>query len=756
MVKNCYLFLLLLIFAVSASSANYDNDTIFPTPTILKDNVAFWIKIYTEVPMSEGLIHDRNYPLVIFEQITNSRNKQKIKARKKAIALTLSRIATKSEKNLTSKERQIIALYKAQASREALEGAANRVRFQMGQMERFKRGLERSGMFLDTIRKIMKSYGVPLRLAYLPHVESSFNTEAYSKVGAAGLWQFMRGTGKLFGMRIDYTIDERRDPIIASKAAAKYLSDSYQQLHAWPLAITSYNHGVYGMKRAIAQTGSNDLAVIIQNYKSRSFKFASSNFYSCFLAASEIAENHEKYFPTVKLRSPLRFTDFVVDHYIGADVFCNHIGIAADELMHLNPAIRPAVFTKHQQLPKGYTLHLPAAKSIEEITAAYKTIPDSLMSSSPPRPQYYRVNRGDNLYAIATRLNVPIKELALENNITRINRIRAGQLLRVPTRAGVKQKVTPAEKPTVVAAALPVPQKEKPQTVLTPKQDVEKNTPQAKTDTLTTDALVEIAQAEAQAILPPEEQPVADHSPTGKTRQLSKKYEQKQSDNIIAPPALPALTDTLRDIALSPAVVEPEKTSTEKPQIASNFNVAIYDLDATLSSAGNSAKIVVSIDETIGHYADWLNIPTWRIRKLNDMGRKSDIRVNRSLLIPIDQPDALEKFAASRLEYHMAIEEDFYSQFKITEIQSHTVKKGETLWDLCNDNDNQLPLWVFTKYNRQLDLAKLYPRSIVWIPVIGERTEEEMAVNPTGIQSSPRRPNPLPYHKRLMEIERVP
>lgn len=755
MVKNRYFFHLfcILICAASVSSDTYDFDTIFPTPDILKGNVAFWKKIYTEVPMSEGLIHDRDYPLVIFERITNSRDEAKIQTRKKAIALALGRIATEPQESLTSEERQIVSLYTTQATREALEGAADRVRFQMGQMERFKEGLERSGMFLDTIRKVLKSYGVPLRLAYLPHVESSFNTEAYSKVGAAGLWQFMRGTGKLFGMRIDYTIDERRDPIIASKAAAKYLSDSYQQLHAWPLAITSYNHGVYGMKRAIAQTGSSDLAVIIQNYKSRSFKFASSNFYGCFLAASEVAENHEKYFPNVKLRSPLRYTDFIVDHYIDADVFCDHLGIATDELMHLNPSIRPAVFTKHQQLPKGYTLHLPATKSIEEITIAYTSIPDSLKSSSPPRPQYYRVNNGDNLYAIATRLNVPIQELALENNITRINRIHAGQLLRVPSRASTEAVVASTKKQTVVAAA-PLIEKEQ-QTTLASKLYATKSTPQVESDSSTTEALVEIAQAEAQAILPPEEQPPADY-PTRKTKQLSKEHEQQQRGSITTPPTLPALSDTLRDIALSPALVEPEKKPFEKPQIASNFNVEVYDLDATLSPAGNSAKITVSIDETIGHYADWLSIPTWRIRKLNDMGRKSDIRVSRALLIPIDQPDALEKFAASRLEYHMAIEEDFYSQFKITDIQAHTVKKGETLWDLCNDIDNQLPLWLFKKYNRQLDLAKLYPGSVVWIPLIGERTKEDMAANPTGIQSPPRRPDPLPYQKRLMEIERLP
>ncbi|MBN1308076.1 MAG: transglycosylase SLT domain-containing protein [Chitinispirillaceae bacterium] len=749
--NNCVSTLISIVLLLSSMPlfpANHADDPVFPTPAIIKSNVAFWTKIYTEVSMSEGLLHDRDYPLIIFEKIAAESGPGSVKVRRKRIVDALTTIASAPESTWTDLERTIVALYKKEADSSALAGAAERVRFQHGQKERFKEGLKRSGMYLDTIRAILRAHNVPLRLAYLPHVESSFNTEAYSKVGAAGLWQFMRGTGKLFGMRIDYTIDERRDPVIATVAAAKYLSSSYAELGSWPLAITSYNHGIYGMKRAVAKTGSRDIAVILRNYKSRSFQFASSNFYSCFLAASSIAEHHTNYFPEIKMYRPLEYYDFVISHYVGADDFCRYLDIPRETLMRLNPAIRPAVFEKHQRLPKGYPIHIPAVTPMEQVAASYDAIPDSLKTSVPPRPLYYRVSRGDNLYAIASRLGVSVRELAFENNITRINRIRAGQVLRVPARAAV-----------VLAQATEAPQEPAaaPDSTRIPGRATEK----PSIETPATDAAEEIARAEAEAALPPEEVAMAD---TGKKQPPEKRkfqtiHQPSRKEKPAVPdeqPAQPALSDSLQEIAFAPALVEPIKTAAERPSIAPNFDVTIYDLDAVLSPVGTTAKITVSVDETIGHYADWLGIPTWRIRKLNDMGRTSAIRINRPLLVPIDRPDALEQFAAARLEYHMAIEEDFYTQYTIADVTASTLRRGETLWDLCNNNENPLPLWLFKKYNRHLDLTKLFAGSEVWIPQVRERTTEEMrSVITTAPPPSPP-PAPQPYRQRLHESKLVP
>lgn len=691
----------IIIFFVLGKDAFCVDETIFPEPPILKNNIAFWKKIYTEVSINEGLLHDRDYLSIIFEKIEGDWNSPQVKAAKKRYADALLKISTMPESNFSDFERTLYNLYLREGGVEALKGANERVRFQLGQKERFKEGLVRSGMYLDTIRAILSTYNIPLKVAYLPHVESSFNPEAYSRVGAAGLWQFMRGTAKHYDLRIDYTIDERRDPVKSTIAAAKYLSAAYKEFGNWPLAITSYNHGVAGIRRAIAETGSRDIGTIIERYRSRSFKFASSNFYSCFLAASFIAENYSEFFPDLKLRAPLKYTDFVLAHYVDADNLCKYLNISKEVLIALNPAVRPSVFSKHQKLPKGYSIHIPVDRAIDEFYVAYNKIPDSLKETTLPRPQYYRVNRGDNLYLIARRLDISVKELAEENNITRVNRIREGQILRVPA------KVTLSSKTERVS-----------RTVSTP---------------LDTSAVAEIARAEDEQVLSSEET----------TETLSegenKKVEDKRADEgkAVTKAKEPigkekrdnklevSLSDSLKEIALAIAVAEQDRSSLERPGIDTDFDVSIYNLDVSLLPTGNSAKITVSVDETIGHYADWLGIPTWRIRRLNDMGRSSNIHINSSLLIPIDKPDALEQFVAARLEYHMAIEEDFYYQYVVMDVVSYNLKRGETLWDICNNPDNTIPLWLLKKYNRHLELEKLIPGMEIWIPQIRERTDEE-------------------------------
>ena len=157
----------------------------------------------------------------------------------------------------------------------------------------------RSGAWREHIAATFTKMGLPRELAALPHVESSFNTYAYSKVGAAGMWQFMRGTGRRF-LRIDAAVDERLDPYRSTEAAASFLEQNYIVLGSWPLALTAYNHGPGGMKRAQEQLGTSDIVTIVRKYNSRSFGFASRNFYVAFLAALEIDSDPDKFFGSIR------------------------------------------------------------------------------------------------------------------------------------------------------------------------------------------------------------------------------------------------------------------------------------------------------------------------------------------------------------------------------------------------------------------------------------------------------------------------
>ena len=265
-------------------------------------------------------------------------------------------------------------------------------------------------------------------------MESSFNTAAYSKVGAAGLWQFMRGTGRLF-LKINYLIDERRDPIAATSAAARLLKQNYDQLQSWPLAVTAYNHGVNGMKRAVEVAGSRDIAVVIARYSSPSFQFASKNFYACFLAASDIAKHPEAFFTDLHFAPKYEFKTLVLPSFMKPAVVCRYLNISQTTLMDYNPALRPVVFFQQKQIPAGFAIRIPPELRLPEAEKLLAAVPDSLKSDAPERLQYYNVQKGDNLYTIAARMGVTADRLALENRITRGGRIYAGQVLRVPSAA---------------------------------------------------------------------------------------------------------------------------------------------------------------------------------------------------------------------------------------------------------------------------------------------------------------------------------
>lgn len=636
---------------------------IFPTPVILKDNVIFWKKIYTEVSLKEGLLHDRDYPLVIYKKVsinTNARRRRNriVKKEKARIKALLEIIATQPESSWTIQAKRIAVLFKKNAPESALKNAVDRIRFQLGQKERFRQGLYRSGAYIDTIRAILAQYNIPERLAYLPHVESSFSPDAYSRVGAAGMWQFMRSTGRIY-LKINYTIDERRDPILSTYAAAKLLSHNYSELKSWPLAITAYNHGLGGIKRAVAQTGSRDIGIIIQKHKSRIFKFASKNFYSCFLAASEIARNPRKYFPNISFAPPLKYQDITLDYYIRPNVLAKHIGISKKELQKLNLAIRPIVFTQNKLIPKGTKIHIPISISIADAKLALGSFPDSLKIKTPPRPNYYRVRRGDNLYTIARRLGVSAKGLAIENNISRMNRIYAGQILRIPG---------------TISSTIKAP-------------------------------VITVAKAEEKSSIQQ-----TDKQPIAKTTSPQKSLSEE-------------MPDSLKDILMVTAETIPESKALIKTIPSYKFDADIYNLDVDFSPEENSAVIRISVNETIGHYADWLDIPTQRIREINYMGGRSTIRINQTLTIPVDK-ETVEQFTRRRLEYHMALEEDFYSQYKVTELKLKIIQRGENLWGISNA-DGIIPLWLLKKYNKHIDIVQLFPQMQIWLPVVEEKTESD-------------------------------
>ena len=290
----------------SAPSQNFYSGA-FQKPGELEPAVEFWRKTYTVWHRSEVAFNDDRYLDVIYEVMVlpgdvdeslTSEQKEIIKQRRDFWKAQLFSLESKLRYNVPLNANDRLLISKLERSgrqfNSVLNGAAERVRSQRGTRERFKRGLEISHRYDQQFRKIFREAGLPEDLAYLPHVESSFQPAAKSSAGAVGMWQFTKGAAKTFIPAGD-RVDKRLDPFASAIGAARYLSYAYRKLGDWPAAITSYNHGIGGMKRAQNQVG-RDFVRIVKTYDGPAFGFASRNYYAQFLAAREIASNPIRYF----------------------------------------------------------------------------------------------------------------------------------------------------------------------------------------------------------------------------------------------------------------------------------------------------------------------------------------------------------------------------------------------------------------------------------------------------------------------------
>ena len=466
MTRRCAVFIFLILISCSLD-AFARNDALFPMPAAIEHDVAFWKQIYTEVSTNEGLIHDDKNLAVVYQKVRLPENASRkarrnyIKKIKKRYRNILHKLSRGTRTGLSAEERRVLALWPKGTSNKEFRRAKERVRFQLGQSNKFRAGLIRSGAWKPYILKTLDEMGLPREIASLPHVESSFNHKAYSKVGAAGMWQFMRSTGRRF-MRVDHVLDERMDPFAASVAAARLLENNYAVTGSWPLAMTAYNHGAAGMRRAAAKLGTTDITTVLRKYKSRTFGFASRNFYVAFLAAIEIDSNPEKYFGKLNLEPPVDYEIVKMPGYIDANTLAKKLNIPRKELMETNPALRPAVWNGNKYIPKGYELKINR-RTVAHASTAHDIVAKlsgSVMFAKQKPDRYHRVRRGQTLSTIAARYGVSVRNLQSHNNLRSRNRIYVGQVLRLPQGKGSKQanrsvQVAKTRSPKVEPRALP-------------------------------------------------------------------------------------------------------------------------------------------------------------------------------------------------------------------------------------------------------------------------------------------------------------
>jgi membrane-bound lytic murein transglycosylase D len=418
------------LHAVAGSAA-------FDRPAELEPDIAFWRQVFSQIDSDQAYMHDSRHLNVVYETVrippgSRARDRRRIADQvRDRYRNTLEKLASGQRKGLNAEEQRILNLWPADISNQALKEAAKRIRFQQGLADDFRAGLTRAGAWRPYIKGQLRKQNVPLGLAALPHVESSFNPEARSHVGAAGLWQFTRLTGRSF-MQVDHVVDERRDPYLSSAAAAELLAYNYSVLESWPLAITAYNHGVAGMRRAVRKLGTEDIGVINRKYQGRTFGFASRNFYVAFLAAMDVEADAEKYFGTVERDAPRDDIVITMPHFVPVRSVASAAGTSLKQLRKANPALLQPIWDGTKHVPRAAVIRIPVAltgKTAESIIAA---IPTSARYASQTPDQFHKVQNGEALSVIARRYNVSVSELVALNGLKSRHKIRIGQTLRLP------------------------------------------------------------------------------------------------------------------------------------------------------------------------------------------------------------------------------------------------------------------------------------------------------------------------------------
>jgi membrane-bound lytic murein transglycosylase D len=614
-------------------------DATFPEPPELKPDVDFWVSIFTTYSTEEGVLHDNRNLAIVYDRVampaklSRRERQRRVAKRRKELQAVLRSLASGKRGNLSAEEARVLALWPDDVGNKTLAAAVSRIRYQQGLKDRFREGLERSGRWRNFINEQFTALRIPIEIAALPHVESSYNPEARSHVGASGIWQFTRSTGRRY-MRVDHVVDERNDPFAATRAAGRLMAYNYSITGNWPMAITAYNHGLGGVRRAMRQFGDTAYVEILRNYKGRTFGFASRNFYVAFLAAKRVDQNAEKYFAGLQYEKPTDYTTARLPAYVSVAGLTKVLGRSPTTLAQHNPSLQATVWQGSKYLPKDFEIRMPSADLSTSLTEMLAGLPSSSVFAKQLPDLFHKVSRGDTLSQIAKTYDTRVSTLVALNALSSSHRIRIGQNLRLPA-AG------PA--PARAAAAPP---------------------------TVKEEATVATIPASAPPAV------VAEVTPSA------------MADEVVA--------------------ATPETVQTALLSDPSDYSVAA------------DSYIEVQPLETLGHYGDWLDIKTQRLRDINGLQFRENVDVGRRIKLDLNTVDA-KVFEEKRIAYHRLKQDSFFRNHVISGVTEHTIRAGDSIWVLSL-RKYRVPVWLFRQYNPGLDLHKVLPGTKVQFPVLTEVT----------------------------------
>lgn len=651
----------------------------------LSPDIRFWKKVFTEVSSNQYIVHDSQYLSIIYTIVTfdtgvSERKRQKdLKTIKKKYEDLLLRFQYNETDtlNLELWERRILDSFKLVDEPDKFRNAARRVRAQQGIREKFVGGLERSFAYLPTMEEIFSRFELPRELVYMPHIESSFTIDAASRVGAKGMWQFMWSTARYF-LKMNRSVDQRFDPLYSTEAAAKLLKRNYQELGDWALAITAYNHGLAGMKRAKGKF-DGDYLKIREGYLKRSFGFASKNFYPEFLAVAEIMDSLDYYFPVVKRHPLFVFKQMTLTKALNIPRFARDSNLDLDELKWLNPSFKREVWRGTSLLYSGYALRVPESVDLEK---ALKSLGlDDALSHGVDRGRDPSINAEANPTVTIAFSKPSVEPGSNERIITPST---------VPSSEQTQKEVRP------VAFAVSY----KPGVVNDAKVIVNE------------DRLNEWYNGAH--------------------------YETEPRENVLAVTSLkPHVSPGDFSAAwfeFNPQDEETTPIAIAKPTVVEEPPSGVFVGDGRVSYTASSIsledmrqilrqrlqvrgdKIVIFPRETIGHLADWLGVSAAYIRSLNNLHYSQKIYSGQELSIDFSRVSP-EQFTTQRLAYHLDLIREMLNGKSEFQLVEYKVNPGENLWNISRRRFD-FPVNLLLYFNDLNKLERLYPGDVINLPVI--------------------------------------
>ena len=746
------------LFACLAGSLSAQE---LPRPPEIEPDIRFWTRVYTEVDTNGGFIHDDRYLDVVyrtmrFDENASPRSRQnEVDAAFESIRRTLGTLAGGKRDNLTPEERRVLSLWPEDVSSQTLASAVDRIRWQRGQSNRFRAGLVRAGRWKPYIYEVLRQEGVPIELVALPHVESSFDPTAYSRAGAAGMWQFTRSTGLRY-MRIDHIVDDRRDPFFSTVAAARLLRDNYEVLQNWALAITAYNHGQSGMRNAVRSTGTDRIEVILREYSGRLFGFASRNFYVAFLAAVDVDANAEEYFGPLNPDPEADTVVMNVPDFVTVSTLADAFDVSHDLLRNWNPALTSAVWSGEKFVPSGFRLRVPA-DAVAGAPERMAGIPATLRYTAQRPDVLHRVQRGETISGIATRYRVSQSALVEINNLRSRNFIREGQVLRLPgsngarpitlaqrdglpsgdgdtyiVRAGdnidriarmygvsaqdllARNAIADADRIYIGqelivggAAGAVASEPTAPEPIMAAVAEEEPVSADEPAPAVSPQTVASAPTAESAP--PPSEEPEVEPGPEVEPERLVVSEAAPE-------PTTAAVSDSEPQVMVAvaaPAMADAESEDSVNVLASDQAELAADPSDYLVRADGS---IEVQALETLGHYADWLQVRTQRLRDINGMPFREPVVIGRRLSLDFSVVSR-DEFEARRVAYQQETQEAFFQAYDVTGVRHHEVQSGESLWELALQ-DFRVPVWLVRQYNPDLDLDRVAPETVINFPVL--------------------------------------